>query len=68
MNGLFITRTAAEIIWGYDDMLLSRLSSLLPKGMIKSSRVQVWPAPLPSLCSFPCPLPPSSAPGQHERP
>ena len=62
MNGLFITRTAKELIWGYEvrrlksdalisevysalppslpqDLLLQRLSALLPHGFIKTTQV-----------------------------
>ncbi|GAX79808.1 hypothetical protein CEUSTIGMA_g7248.t1 [Chlamydomonas eustigma] len=40
-NGVFMTRTAGEIIWGYEDILLKRLASILPKGTIKSTLVQL---------------------------
>lgn len=39
VNGLFTTRSAEELIWGYQDLLLQRLSGMLPHGMIKSTRV-----------------------------
>ena len=35
-------RTAEELIWGYDDSLLQRLSALLPKGFVKSTRVELF--------------------------
>jgi hypothetical protein len=42
VNGLFTVRTAEELIWGYEDPLLQRLSALLPKGFVKSTRVELF--------------------------
>lgn len=42
VNGLFSVRTAEELIWGYEDPLLQRLSVLLPKGFVKSTRVELF--------------------------
>ncbi|GIL50309.1 hypothetical protein Vafri_6517 [Volvox africanus] len=41
VDGLFTRRTAGELIWGYEDLLLQRLSLLLGSTIVKSSRVQL---------------------------
>ncbi|KAG1668840.1 hypothetical protein FOA52_004935 [Chlamydomonas sp. UWO 241] len=41
VDGLFTRRSAHELIWGYDDLFLSRLSRMLPAGTIPTTRVEL---------------------------
>ncbi|KAG2441772.1 hypothetical protein HXX76_003385 [Chlamydomonas incerta] len=43
VDGLFARRTPAELLWGYEDLLLQRLQLLLGPAFIPSTRVQLIP-------------------------
>eukprot|EP00798_Chlamydomonas_sp_ICE-L_P024550 gene24550-10161_t len=40
-NGLFQERTVHELLWGYDDLLLCRLSVVLPSGSIRTTHIEL---------------------------
>lgn len=46
-RGVFMVRTAEQLLQGYDDPLMAALASVLPTGMVPSSRISLLPGATP---------------------